>query len=68
MENTCKIALVYMYKERLNEFEPRLSPLTACRWHIKANPGVKLMITIEKMDIEEEDPTDSPHCNERKSF
>ena len=26
------------------------------------------MITIEKMDIEEEDPTDSPLCNERKSF
>jgi len=40
-------------------------PLTACRWFIKADPGVKLKIIIQKMDIEEEDPSDSPDCNER---
>ena len=47
------------------ESEHPYLPLTACRWNIEAEKGVKLLIRIVKMDIEEEDPTDSPTCNER---
>lgn len=47
------------------ESEHPYQPLTACRWHVEAEPGVRLLVRIVKMDIEEEDPTDSPTCNER---